>query len=470
MVTAWPIVRREGVMVTNRITDNRRRVVILGAAGRDFHNFNQVYRDNPRYEVMAFTATQIVGIADRRYPPSLAGELYPHGIPILEEGQLENFCREHRVDQIVFAYSDVSHHQVMHLASRSLAIGADFVLLGPNQTMIKTTVPVIAVSAVRTGCGKSQVSRWLSQRLRQLGLRVCAIRHPMPYGNLQKQAVQRFAKLEDLDQADCTVEEREEYEPHILAGHVVYAGVDYGLIVEKASLESDVILWDGGNNDFPFVQPDLHIVLVDPLRPGDESLYHPGEAVLRMADIVLIPKTDVATVAQITQVLSSIAQLNPDAQIIQGRSPLRLEPPLDLRGKRVIVVEDGPTTTHGGMDYGAGYQAVKEIENITIVDPRPYTVPEIAAVYAKFPHLTKILPAMGYFPAQLQALADTLNAAEVDVVVSGTPSDLGRLIPLNKPLVRVFYDYAEAKEPGLGKALDLFLARRGLGSKANEFS
>ncbi|WP_038530899.1 cyclic 2,3-diphosphoglycerate synthase [Synechocystis sp. PCC 6714] len=457
-------------VASDRMIEHRRRIMILGAAGRDFHNFNLVYRDNPEYEVVAFTANQIVGIADRRYPPSLAGELYPHGIPIIEEGQLENFCRENCVDQIVFAYSDVSHQQVMHLASRSLAIGADFVLLGPDRTMIKATVPVIAVSAVRTGCGKSQVSRWLSQRLRKLGLRVCAIRHPMPYGNLQKQAVQRFAKLEDLDWANCTVEEREEYEPHILAGHVVYAGVDYGLICEKAALESDVILWDGGNNDFPFVQPDLHIVLVDPLRPGDESLYHPGEAVLRMADIVLIPKTDVATVAQITQVNSSIAQLNPRAKIIQGRSPLRLEPPLDLRGKRVLVVEDGPTTTHGGMGYGAAYQAVKEIEGIEIVDPRPYAVPEIAAVYAKFPHLTQILPAMGYFPAQLKALADTLNVAKVDAVVSGTPSDLGRLIELNKPLVRVFYDYAEAEEPGLGEIVDTFLAHWGLGGKTHEFS
>ncbi|UAJ72685.1 GTPase [Synechocystis sp. PCC 7339] len=457
-------------MVTNGITDNRRRVVILGAAGRDFHNFNQVYRDNSQYEVVAFTATQIVGIADRRYPPGLAGALYPQGIPIIEEEELEHFCRENRVDQIVFAYSDVSHQQVMHLASRALAIGADFVLLGPAQTMIKATLPVIAVSAVRTGCGKSQVSRWLSQRLRQLGLRVCAIRHPMPYGNLEKQTVQRFATLEDLDRANCTVEEREEYEPHILAGHVVYAGVDYGLIVEKASLESDVILWDGGNNDFPFVQPDLHIVLVDPLRPGDENLYHPGETALRMADIVLIPKTDVATTAHIAQVRDSIAQLNPSAKIIPGRSPLRLEPPLDLRSKRVIVVEDGPTTTHGGMGYGAGYQAVKDIENIAIVDPRPYAVPEIAAVYAKFPHLSQILPAMGYFPAQLKALADTLNAATVDVVVSGTPSDLGRLIALNKPLVRVFYDYAEAEEPGLGEVVDTFLAHWGLGGKTHEFS
>lgn len=452
------------------ISDRRRRVVILGAAGRDFHNFNQVYRNNPQYEVLAFTATQIAGITDRRYPSSLAGEFYPQGIPIIEEEELENFCRENHVDQIVFAYSDVSHQQVMHLASRSLAIGADFILLGPDQTMIKATVPVIAISAVRTGCGKSQVSRWLSQRLRQQSLRVCAIRHPMPYGNLQKQAVQRFAKLEDLDQADCTVEEREEYEPHILAGHVVYAGVDYGLIFEKAALESDVIIWDGGNNDFPFVQPDLHIVLVDPLRPGDENLYHPGETAVRMADIVLIPKTEVATPTQIDQVTVSIIKLNPTAKIIQGRSPLRLEPSLDLKGKRVIVVEDGPTTTHGGMGFGAGYQATKDIEGLEIIDPRPYAVPEIAAIYDKFPHLTKILPAMGYFPAQLQALSDTLNAAEADVVVSGTPSDLSHLVEINKPLVRVFYDYAEAEQPGLGEVVDKFLSQRGLGGKSNESS
>ena len=441
----------------------RIRVVILGAAGRDFHNFNQVYRDNPDYEVMAFTATQIVGIADRRYPPELAGEIYPAGIPIIEENQLEAFCRENDIDQVVFAYSDVSHEQVMHLASRTLAIGADFVLLGPNQTMLKATVPVIAVSAVRTGCGKSQVSRWLSQRLRKQGLRVCAIRHPMPYGNLLKQSVQRFANLEDLDAADCTVEEREEYEPHILAGHVVYAGVDYGLIVEKAAFESDVILWDGGNNDFPFVQPDLHIALVDPLRPGDECRYHPGETAVRMADIVLIPKSEVATPEQVEEVRQNIAQLNPNAKVILGRSPLRLDPPINLQGKKVVVVEDGPTTTHGGMGYGAGYQAVKDIQGIEVIDPRPFAVPEIKAVYDKYPHLTQIVPAMGYFPAQLQALADTLNASDADVVVSATPSDLSRLITLNKPLVRVFYDYGEAEQPGLGDLVDAFLAQQGLG-------
>ncbi len=445
----------------------RSRVVILGAAGRDFHNFNQVYRDNPDYDVVAFTATQIAGIADRHYPPPLAGSFYLDGIPIIEESQLETFCRDHAVDQVVFAYSDVSHEQVMHLASRTLTTGADFVLLGPNQTMINATVPVIAVSAVRTGCGKSQVSRWLSQRLRQQGLRVCAIRHPMPYGNLLNQAVQRFASLEDLDTAECTVEEREEYEPHILVGNVVYAGVDYGLIVEKAAFESDVILWDGGNNDFPFVQPDLHIALVDPLRPGDESHYHPGETVVRMADIVLIPKSEVATPEQVAQVRDHIAQLNPGARILQGRSPLRLDPPMNLQGKTVVIVEDGPTTTHGGMGYGAGYQAVKDIDAITILDPRPSAVPEIQAIYDNYPHLTRIVPAMGYFPEQLQALADTLNATEADVVVSATPSDLSRLISLNKPVVRVFYDYSEAEQPGLGEAVDTFLAQQGLGGECH---
>jgi predicted GTPase len=446
----------------------RVRVIILGAAGRDFHNFNQVYRHNPDYEVMAFTATQIAGIADRRYPPELAGEIYPEGIPIIEENQLETFCRKNAVDQVIFAYSDVSHERVMHLASRTLAIGADFVLLGPNRTMLKAAVPVIAVSAVRTGCGKSQVSRWLSQRLRNQGLRVCAIRHPMPYGNLLKQAVQRFASLEDLDAADCTVEEREEYEPHILAGHVVYAGVDYGLIVEKAAFESDVILWDGGNNDFPFIQPDLHIALVDPLRPGDETRYHPGETVVRMADIVLIPKSEVATPAQVEEVRKNVAQLNPNAKIILGRSPLRLDPPMNLQGKKVVVVEDGPTTTHGGMGYGAGYQAVKDIKGIEVIDPRPFAVPEIKAVYDKYPHLTQIVPAMGYFPAQLQALADTLNASDADVVVSATPSDLSRLITLNKPLVRVFYDYGEAEQPGLGELVDRFLCQQGLGGSPHD--
>jgi len=441
----------------------RQRVVILGAAGRDFHNFNQVYRDQAQYEVVAFTATQIAGIADRRYPPSLAGKLYPEGIPIVPEGQLMHLCREQKIDQVIFSYSDVTHNQVMHLASQALVAGADFVLLGPERTMLASTVPVIAVSAVRTGCGKSQTTRWLSKCLREKGLRAAVIRHPMPYGDLAKQAVQRFANLADLEQANCTVEEREEYEPHLAVGSIVYAGVDYGTIASKAASESDLLLWDGGNNDFPFIRPDLHIVLVDPLRVGDETRYHPGETVLRMADIVVIPKVDVAAPADVQQLMETVRQLNPQAQIIRGRSPIRLEQAEQVKGKRVLVIEDGPTTTHGGMAYGAGYVAATQAGAAQIVDPRPYAVPEIAAVYQAYPHLKAILPAMGYFPSQLQALADTINRADADVVVTATPSDLGALIQVNKPLLRAYYEFAEADHPGLEDAVDQFLVRQGLG-------
>jgi predicted GTPase len=444
------------------MNNQAQRVVIMGAAGRDFHNFNQVYRHNPGVNVVAFTAAQIAGISDRRYPPSLAGELYPDGIPIVAEAELESLCQREKVDQVVFAYSDVTHAQVMHLASRVLAAGANFVLLGPTQTMLSATVPVIAVSAVRTGCGKSQTSRWLSKRLRGKGLRVAVIRHPMPYGDLEKQAVQRFAKLDDLTQADCTVEEREEYEPHLQAGNIVYAGVDYQTIIEKAAYESDVILWDGGNNDFPFVRPDLHLVLVDPLRPGDETSHHPGEVVLRMADVIIIPKVDVAADADVQRVMETVRAVNPQAQVLRAKSPITLEQAEQVRGKRVLVIEDGPTTTHGGMAYGAGYIAATRSGALKIVDPRCYAVPEIAAVYAQYPHIGPILPAMGYYPAQLAAIAETINRAEVDCVVSGTPSDLGALIQVNKPIFRATYEFGEAEQPGLGDCVDHFLAARGL--------
>ncbi len=444
------------------MNNQAQRVVIMGAAGRDFHNFNQVYRHNPGVNVVAFTAAQIAGISDRRYPPSLAGELYPDGIPIVAEAELESLCQREKVDQVVFAYSDVTHAQVMHLASRVLAAGANFVLLGPTQTMLSATVPVIAVSAVRTGCGKSQTSRWLSKRLRGKGLRVAVIRHPMPYGDLAKQAVQRFAKLDDLTQAKCTVEEREEYEPHIRAGNIVYAGVDYQTIIEKAAYESDVILWDGGNNDFPFVRPDLHLVLVDPLRPGDETSHHPGEVVLRMADVIIIPKVDVAADADVQRVMETVRAVNPLAQVLRAKSPITLEQAEQVRGKRVLVIEDGPTTTHGGMAYGAGYIAATRAGALKIVDPRHYAVQEIAAVYAQYPHIGPILPAMGYYPAQLAAIAETINRAEVDCVVSGTPSDLGALIQVNKPIFRAIYEFGEAEQPGLGDCVDHFLAARGL--------
>jgi predicted GTPase len=439
----------------------RQRLVILGAAGRDFHNFNQLYRDNPAYEVVAFTAAQIAGIADRRYPRNLAGTLYPQGIAIVAEGQLEQICREENIDQVVFAYSDVSHEQVMHLASRVLAGGADFILLGPEKTYLTSPIPVIAVSAVRTGCGKSQTVRWIAKILRQRGLQVGVIRHPMPYGDLEKQAVQCFSCREDLEQAHCTIEEREEYEPHLALGNRVYAGVDYGAIVAKAAQENELLLWDGGNNDFPFIRPDLHLVLVDPLRVGDETHYHPGEAVLRMADIVIIPKVGVATPQAVQTLRETIRRLNPPAQIIRGRSPLQLEQAELVAGKKVLVIEDGPTTTHGGMAYGAGYVAAQQAGVAEIVDPRPYAAPEIAAIYEAYPHLEAVLPAMGYFPAQLQALAATINAVEADFVVAATPIDLGALMELNKPLLRVSYEFAEADHPGLAESLAHFLKRFG---------
>jgi predicted GTPase len=347
-----------------------RRVVILGAAGRDFHNFNVVYRDNPRFEVVAFTAAQIPDIAGRRYPAALAGARYPDGIPIVQEAELEGVCRSLGVDHVVFAYSDVPHAYVMHLASRALAAGADFVLLGPQRTMLPARVPVIAVSAVRTGCGKSQTARWISHRLRARGLRIAVIRHPMPYGDLEAQAVQRFANRSDLVEGRCTIEEREEYEPHIAAGNVVYAGVDYARVVAAAQEEADVIVWDGGNNDFPFVRPGLHIVLVDPLRPGHETDHHPGETVLRMADVVVIAKTDAAAAADIQRVADTARRINPHAPIVRTASPIRLDDPEAVRGKRVLVVEDGPSTTHGGMAYGAGYVAAIVAGAASIVHPR----------------------------------------------------------------------------------------------------
>ena len=376
---------------------SRTRVIILGAAGRDFHNFNQVYRDAPRYEVIAFTAAQIGGIAGRCYPPALAGSLYPAGIPIVAETEVEQLCRQQAIDQVVFAYSDVPHAQVMHLASQSLAAGADFILLGPARTMLKAQVPVIAISAVRTGCGKSQTARWLSRLLQQRGVRVAVIRHPMPYGDLERQAVQRFANRADLDAAACTVEEREEYEPHLALGNVVYAGVDYARILRLAEQEAELLLWDGGNNDFPFLRPDLHLVLVDPLRPGHETTHHPGETVLRMADIVIIAKVDAAAAADVQRVSETVRSINPSAMQVRAASPITLDSPEAVRGRRVLVVEDGPTTTHGGMPYGAGYVAATRAQSRVIVDPRPFAAPAIAALYAAYPQLGPVLPRRGLF-------------------------------------------------------------------------
>ncbi len=442
---------------------SRTRIVIMGAAGRDFHNFNRVYRHDPEVKVVAFTAAQISGIANRRYPASLAGSLYPEGIPIVDETELESLCRREQINCVVFAYSDLTHAEVMHLASRAMVAGADFLLLGPERTMLPAQVPVIAVSAVRTGCGKSQTTRWLSKLLRQKGLQVAVIRHPMPYGDLEKQIVQRFASKADLDIAECTIEEREEYEPHLEIGNIVYAGVDYGLIVQKAEQEADIILWDGGNNDFPFIKPDLHLVLVDPLRPGDETTHHPGEVVLRMADIVIIAKVDSAADADVQRVSDTVKRVNPQAAIVRGASPIQLDNPEAVRDRRVLVVEDGPTTTHGGMPYGAGYVAATRAQAATIVDPRAYAVPEIAEVYARYPHIGSILPAMGYFPAQLKALETTINNAEVDIVVAATPSNLNSLLKLNKPVVRARYEFAEMGKPSLSAQIEQFIARNKLG-------
>lgn len=438
----------------------RTPILIMGAAGRDFHNFNVVYRDDPAFEVVAFTAAQIPGIAARRYPAALAGPLYPEGIAIVPEAELEALIRAHEVEQIVFAYSDLAHTEVMHLASRALAAGADFTLLGPQRTMIAAGVPVIAVSAVRTGCGKSPVSRWLSRELRRRGLRAAVVRHPMPYGDLARQGVQRFETRADLERAACTVEEREEYEPHLAAGNIVYAGVDYVSIIEQAGRESDLILWDGGNNDFPFVRPDLHIVLVDPLRPGHETAYHPGETVLRMADIVLLAKTDAADAGTVQQVMDAARRANPGAAIVRGSMPVRLDDAAAVSGRRVLVVEDGPTLTHGGMPHGAGYVAALQAGAAAIVDPRACAAAEIAAVYAQYPHIGPVLPALGYTPAQLEALRQTINSARVEVVVSATPIDLAGLISLDQPVVRARYDFVDSETAGLAAELDRFLAGR----------
>jgi len=439
------------------------RVVIMGAAGRDFHNFNMVFREDPRSHVVAFTASQIPDIAGRRYPPSLAGAGYPDGIPIVDESRLDALCRAENVDQVVFAYSDVSHAEVMHRASLVLATGADFLLLGPQRTMLSAAVPVIAICAVRTGCGKSQTTRWLAKLLKSKGLRVAVIRHPMPYGDLEKQSVQRFAQSADLDAADCTIEEREEYEPHLAMGSIVYAGVDYAEIVARAEREADIILWDGGNNDFSFIRPDLHIVLVDPLRPGNETSHYPGEAVLRMADVVLLAKVNSAADADIQSVTENVRRINARATIVRGASPVTLDDPAAVRGRRVLVIEDGPTITHGGMPYGAGYVAATQAQAAEIVDPRAAAHVDIAPVYAQYPHIGNVLPALGYHPAQLEALRATINAVDADVVISATPCDIGALIDIDKPVVRARYEFAEAGEPGLGSLIETFLRERQLG-------
>jgi predicted GTPase len=436
-------------------TADRARVLVLGAAGRDFHVFNTVYRGDPAFEVVAFTAAQIPGIAHRRYPPSLAGPLYPEGIPIEDEAELEALCRRHRAARVVFAYSDVTHAHVMHLASRALACGADFVLHGPDATMLRARRPVIAVSAVRTGCGKSQTARWIVARLARRGLRVAALRHPMPYGDLARERVQRFASPDDLSSALCTIEEREEYEPYVAAGAVIHAGVDYAAILAAAEAEAEVLVWDGGNNDFPFLRPDLHLVLVDALRPGQLVTHHPGEAVLRMADLVVVNKVDGAEPAAVERLVAAVRAIQPGARIVRTASPPRLEDPSALRGRRVLVVEDGPTITHGGMPHGAGFVAAARA-GAEIVDPRASAPPALAAVFAAHPHIGNVLPAMGYGDAQCAALRETIEASAAELVVSGTPVDLAALLRPTKPVVRVRYELEEVEQPGLGGIIDAF--------------
>lgn len=425
-----------------------RRVVILGAAGRDFHNFNVLYRDDPDVRVVAFTATQIPDIAGRTYPPALAGHRYPDGIPIVDESEVVGVIARERVDQAVFSYSDVSHEHVMHVASACIAAGADLVLPGARRTMLRSTVPVIAVTAVRTGAGKSQTTRYVAGLLKDAGRRVVVIRHPMPYGDLAAQACQRFADLGDLDRHRCTIEEREEYEPHLDRGFVVYAGVDYARILRAAEREADVVLWDGGNNDLPFYAPDLHIVVADPLRAGDESRYHPGEANVRMADLIVVNKCDSATPEAIAATEAGCRALNTRAVIVRADSPVTLDDPDVVRGKRVVVVEDGPTVTHGSMSYGAGVVASRAAEVAEIVDPSPVAVGSLADTYRRYPHAVGVLPAMGYGESQIRDLAATIEATDCDAVVSGTPIDLRRALRVSRPIVRARYEVRE-REPGL---------------------
>lgn len=437
----------------------RRKVIIMGAAGRDFHNFNTLYRNNPDYEIVAFTATQIPNIDDRRYPKELAGYLYPEGIPIYPESQLEELIAIHHPDEVVFSYSDVSYQYVMSRASRVTLAGADFKLAGGYPTMIKSSKPVVSVCAVRTGCGKSQTTRKVSQILQAMGKKVVAIRHPMPYGDLNKQKVQRFGTLQDLDFHECTIEEREEYEPHIMSGTVIYSGVDYEAILREAEKEADVILWDGGNNDLPFYKPDLHLVVTDPHRTGNELSYFPGETNLRMADAVIINKIDSADYARIEQLRQNIRSVNPGAVIVDAASPVAVEDSGLLQGKRVLVVEDGPTLTHGEMKYGAGVIAAMKYGAREIVDPRPYVVGEIAATFEKYPGIGTVLPAMGYGDRQIRDLEATINATDCDAVIIGTPIDLRRVLKIQKPSVRVTYELSEIGKPDLNDVLSRFLYR-----------
>jgi predicted GTPase len=435
---------------------SRKKVIIMGAAGRDFHNFNLRFRDNDEFEVVAFTATQIPDIEGRTYPAELAGHLYPQGIPIYPEEALAKLIHQHQVDSVVFAYSDVPHEYVMHKAAQANAAGADFWLLGTTTTSLKSKVPVIAICAIRTGCGKSQTTRRVSDILKAYGKKLVAIRHPMPYGDLAAQRVQRFATYDDLRKHKCTIEEREEYEPHLDRGTIVYAGVDYGAILAQAEQEADIILWDGGNNDTPFYQPDLHIVVTDPLRAGHETSYYPGETNLRMADVVIINKIDTANFEDVEFVRENIRSVNPDAIIIDAASPLSVEQPELIRGKRALVVEDGPTLTHGEMTFGAGVVAAEKFGASEIVDPRPWVVGRIAETFKKYPDIGTLLPAMGYGEEQVKDLETTINKVDCDVVIIGTPIDLRKIIKIKKPAVRVIYELQEIGKPNLDEVLAQF--------------
>lgn len=436
----------------------KRRVIIMGAAGRDFHNFNVYFRDNSDYEVVAFTATQIPDIDDKLYPPALAGSLYPEGIPIYSEEELKNLILKHNIDLVVFSYSDVPHEAVMHKASLVNAIGADFMLLGAKSTSIKTSKPLISICAVRTGCGKSQTTRAVIKALQAKGKKVVSIRHPMPYGDLLAQKVQRFASLDDLKKHNCTIEEMEEYEPHIAMNSVIYAGVDYEAILKEAEKEADVIIWDGGNNDISFYSSDnhIHMVVVDPHRPGHEIAYHPGETNLYMADVVVINKIDTSDFEAILEVRDNIQAICPQATVIDGASPLTVDKPEMIKGKRVLVVEDGPTLTHGEMEYGAGVVAAQKFGAGELVDPRPFAVGAISETFTKYPDIGILLPAMGYGEKQMKDLQETINSTDCDVVVIATPIDLTRVIEINKPFVRVQYELQEIGKPDLADVLKDF--------------
>ena len=441
---------------------NQRKVIIIGAAGRDFHNFNTYYRGNPAYKVVAFTATQIPGIADKKYPAALAGDLYPEGIPIYEQDELESLIKKLDADECVFSYSDVTYNHVMALSAKVNAAGADFKLLGPKSTMIKSSKPVISIGATRTGCGKSQTTRRIAEVLMEHGLKVVAIRHPMPYGDLEAQKVQRFAAIEDLAKHKCTIEEMEEYEPHIIRGNVIYAGVDYQAILDAAENDPngcDVILWDGGNNDFPFYHSDLSVTVVDPHRPGHELSYYPGEVTLRMSDVVVINKIDSADFEDIQTVRSNIEKVNPNAIVVDAASALTMENPNAIKGKRVLVVEDGPTLTHGEMKIGAGVVAAKRFGAAELVDPRPYAVGKIAETFKLYPNIGSLLPAMGYDDEQVKDLAATIAATECDAVVIATPIDLKRIVKIDKPSARVEYSLQEIGNPDMADVLVDFIKK-----------